>query len=324
VSWRQVEETRRAAHVDAEFWVKVWRLIRIAVPSPICRETFYLSILALVLIIRTYLSIRITGINGEIVKSIVQRDFPAFLSRLGILASIAIPASIVNSLLKFLRGRIALSFRSRLTAHFHDRYLHGNMFYSVLQLDSRITHPDQALTETIDKWSVSCSQLYSDITKPLLDIVLFAWKISDVIGPLGPLAVIVYYMFCGVVIQTISPRFGRMTAQTQKLEGSFRTAHHRLITSSEEVAFYGGQEREKSIINGKFRAVVVNQAEFFRKQLSMGVLDGFLTKYGAVLLGYSVLGLPVFGPGREAYNATVASDPAQITRDYVRNSGLLM
>ena len=56
----------------------------------------------------------------------------------------------------------------------------------------------------------------------------------------------------------------------------------------------------------------------------MGVLDGFLTKYGAVLLGYSVLGLPVFGPGAAVYNAAVASDPAQITRDYVRNSGLLM
>ena len=66
-----------------------------------CRESLYLLVLALVLGIRTYLSIRITGVNGEIVKAIVQRDFPGFLARLAILASIAIPASIVNSLLKY-------------------------------------------------------------------------------------------------------------------------------------------------------------------------------------------------------------------------------
>jgi ABC-type uncharacterized transport system fused permease/ATPase subunit len=153
--------------VDRQFFVSLLRLLRIAVPGLLTRESFYLCVLTLVLCIRTFLSIRITGVNGEIVKAIVQRDFPAFLSRLAILASIAIPASIVNSLLKFLRGRIALCFRSRLTARFHDRYLHGNMFYSVLQLDSRITNPDQALTETIDKCPrSSCSSSQSLLAAP--------------------------------------------------------------------------------------------------------------------------------------------------------------
>ena len=275
---RSDEDSKRAARVDRTFLRRLTHLLAIAIPSPLSRESGYLSVLALVLAIRTYLSIRITSVNGEIVKAIVQRNFVAFLSRLAMLASIAIPASIVNSLLKYLRGQIALCLRSRLVHYFHQRYLSSHMFYSVLQLDSRIAHPDQALTETLDKWSVSCAQLYSDITKPTLDIVLFAWKISDVIGPLGPLAVVTYYFLCGLIIQTISPRFGRMTAQTQRLEGAFRTAHHRLITSSEEVAFYGGQQREQSIINNKFNDVLVNQSEFFRKQLSMGVLDSFLTK----------------------------------------------
>ena len=33
----------------------------------------------------------------------------------------------------------------------------------------------------------------------------------------------------------------------------------------------------------------------------MGVFDSMLTKYGAVMVGYAVVGLPVFGPGRKAY-----------------------
>jgi ATP-binding cassette subfamily D (ALD) protein 3 len=33
----------------------------------------------------------------------------------------------------------------------------------------------------------------------------------------------------------------------------------------------------------------------------MGVFDSMLTKYGAVMVGYAVVGLPVFGPGRDIY-----------------------
>ena len=31
----------------------------------------------------------------------------------------------------------------------------------------------------------------------------------------------------------------------------------------------------------------------------MGIFDSMLVKYGAVMVGYTVVGLPVFGPNRE-------------------------
>lgn len=56
----------------------------------------------------------------------------------------------------------------------------------------------------------------------------------------------------------------------------------------------------------------------------MGVFDSMLVKYGAVMVGFSVLGLPVFGPNKEAYLKRVGSDGSAITRDYIRNSSLLI
>lgn len=55
----------------------------------------------------------------------------------------------------------------------------------------------------------------------------------------------------------------------------------------------------------------------------MGIFDSMLVKYGAVMVGYTVVGLPVFGPGSEEYLKT-RGDQAQITKDYVRNSSLLI
>jgi ATP-binding cassette subfamily D (ALD) protein 3 len=42
------------------------------------------------------------------------------------------------------------------------------------------------------------------------------------------------------------------------------------------------------------------------------------------MVGYTVVGLPVFGPGSEKYLASVSHDSSLITRDYVRNSSLLI
>lgn len=56
----------------------------------------------------------------------------------------------------------------------------------------------------------------------------------------------------------------------------------------------------------------------------MGIFDAMLFKYGAVLVGYAILGLPVFGPGSDSYLKEMSKDPSKITRDYVWNSSLLI
>lgn len=56
----------------------------------------------------------------------------------------------------------------------------------------------------------------------------------------------------------------------------------------------------------------------------MGTFDSMLVKYGAFIAAYGVLGLPVFGPNKERYFARVGNDPSAITRDYIRNSSLLI
>lgn len=56
----------------------------------------------------------------------------------------------------------------------------------------------------------------------------------------------------------------------------------------------------------------------------MGVFDSMLVKYGAVMVGFAVLGLPVFGPNKEQYIKNIGADSSAITRDYIRNSSLLI
>jgi ATP-binding cassette subfamily D (ALD) protein 3 len=110
----------------------------------------------------------------------------------------------------------------------------------------------------------------------------------------------------------------------QKIEGEYRAKHTDLLNHSEEVAFYNGSEWEKKHINDKFLELMNHVKYVLYKRFLMGIFDSMLVKYGAVMIGYTVVGLPVFGPNREAYLESVKHDPTAITKDYVRNSSLLI
>ena len=56
----------------------------------------------------------------------------------------------------------------------------------------------------------------------------------------------------------------------------------------------------------------------------MGIIESMLVKYGATLLGFSILGLPVFGKKSLKYTKDSGKDASNITKDYVRNSSLLI
>ena len=51
------------------------------VPSYNTKEAFYLVILTGLLVMRTYLSIWLADVNGQVVKAIVNRNFSEFLKR---------------------------------------------------------------------------------------------------------------------------------------------------------------------------------------------------------------------------------------------------
>lgn len=96
------------------------------------------------------------------------------------------------------------------------------------------------------------------------------------------------------------------------------------MNHSEEVAFYNGSDWEKTRINEKFEELINHVKFVLYKRFTMGIFDSMLVKYGAVMVGYAVVGLPVFGPNREQYLKEIANDPSKITKDYVRNSSLLI
>lgn len=49
------------------------------------------------------------------------------------------------------------------------------------------------MTADIEKWANSLSLIYSNFTKPVLDILLFSKKLAELVGWRGPAVVVGWY-----------------------------------------------------------------------------------------------------------------------------------
>jgi ATP-binding cassette subfamily D (ALD) protein 3 len=115
--------------------------------------------------------------------------------------------------LDYLCKKLGLLFRKELTNYFNKKYIRDMTFFKMVSIDQRIANPDQRLTDDINKWSDSLSQLYSNVTKPILDIVMFTSKLKELLGFEGPLTIFAWYIFSGFVMKQVAPPFGKMMAK---------------------------------------------------------------------------------------------------------------
>lgn len=72
---------RVSGNVDAAFMERIQKLMKIVIPDWSCKESKYILILTLLLVLRTQMTIWLADVNGKIVKAIIERNLSKFIYR---------------------------------------------------------------------------------------------------------------------------------------------------------------------------------------------------------------------------------------------------
>eukprot|EP01126_Amoeba_proteus_P025979 TRINITY_DN2579_c0_g1_i1.p1 TRINITY_DN2579_c0_g1~~TRINITY_DN2579_c0_g1_i1.p1 ORF type:complete len:728 (+),score=116.45 TRINITY_DN2579_c0_g1_i1:75-2186(+) len=312
--------TQKKVAVDMVFFGRLWKILHIAFPSYKSKETFYFIILSGLLLSRTALTIVIAEMLGRNAQYLVAREWDQMINGILNFGLIVIPASFINAALKYYTGLVALHTRKRLSEHVHVKYLDGVNFYKASNLGiNKIVNADQRVTADIEKFSSEIADLYTSLFKPLLDVLLFTYKLIEILGWQGPAIMYSYFIFSGYVKRIVMPGFGRMVARLSELEGYYRTAHQRLLANSEEIAFYDGSRKERKLINDALSSIFSYNKFYLYLNSLINTFDSIYVKYYASVAGYIALASPlIFGNERQRNAST-----ADLTRDYIRNSQYL-
>ncbi|XP_011632253.1 ATP-binding cassette sub-family D member 2-like [Pogonomyrmex barbatus] len=309
------KKQRLSVGLDRDFFRQLMMLLKIMVPGWRTREMGLLACATLTLLARTFLSVYVAELEGQIVKRIVLRDVRGFGLMLGRWFAIALPATFVNSAIRYLEGRLALSFRERLVKHAYKMYLSQQTYYRVSALDTRLGGAEQRLTDDLSELASSVAHLYSSLTKPLLDCALvgialisFSHKMGAKTIP-GPLLAAGVIALTGQVLRFASPKFGQLVAEEAARRGKLREAHARISAHAEEIAFYGGHDTEYRYLNSAYKSLVKHLHRILAVKLWYVMLEQFLMKYVWSGTGLLVIAMPLL------YNTATSSGSGMINTD---------
>ncbi|MEE6495718.1 hypothetical protein FKM82_002123, partial [Ascaphus truei] len=315
------EGKKEKAVVDSVFFSRIGRIIRILVPRTFCKESGYLAFIAVMLIARTYCDVWMIQ-NGTFIESAIigrsRKEFRRYL--LNFIAAMPV-ISLVNNFLKYGLNELKLCFRERLTKYLYDEYLKSFTYYKMGNLDNRIANADQLLTQDVERFCNSVVDLYSNLSKPFLDIVLYIFKLTSSIGAQGPASMMAYLIISGLFLTRLRRPIGKMTIAEQRYEGEYRYVNSRLITNCEEIAFYNGNKREKQTIHLAFNKLVEHLHNFIVFRFSMGFVDSIIAKYLATVVGYLVVSRPFLTPNHPRH---LSSTHAELLEDYYQSGRMLL
>ncbi|MCJ1288368.1 hypothetical protein MMC26_007723 [Xylographa opegraphella] len=312
---RQVRPPQIKPGLNLAFLHQFLSLLSIMVPHWNSRELGLLLSQGAFLMLRTYLSLVVARLDGEIVRDLVAGHGRAFLWGIlkwcgigGMLPGTKSPglmaltftgfASYTNAAIKFLQSKVSIAFRTRLIRYIHDLYLNDNLnYYKLSNLDGGIGQgADQFITQDLTLFCASAASLYSSVGKPFVDLCVFNYQLSRSLGPLALTGLLINYLSTATLLRRLSPPFGKLKAVEGRREGEFRSLHARLIANAEEVAFYGGAAMEKVFLDERFRALRSWMEGIYALKIRYNILEDFMLKYCWSAFGYLITSLPVFIP----------------------------
>ncbi|KAF9514886.1 hypothetical protein BS47DRAFT_1372211 [Hydnum rufescens UP504] len=312
--------------VDAVFYERLKRLLRIVIPGIKSTEAMLLIMHSTFLVFRTMLSLYVADLDGRIVASLVRAQGRQFLWNIAHWLLVAIPATYTNSMLTFIQNKLAMAYRTRLTKEVMSMYFgedgeNDKVFYKMANLDDRIKNADQLITVDLQRFSSHLAEIYSNLAKPLLDVLLYNYSLSRNVGVEGMVLLTLLVQGSATLLRFLTPPFGKYAAQEAALTGSLRHSHSRLVDASEEVAFYGGEETEKYLIERDYHGLVKHINRLLRMRLWHGIVEEGIIKWLWGAFGLGICAIPVFFkiPG-----VAGANDLGGRTEGFITNRRLLL
>lgn len=214
--------------------------------------------LGVLLIAYTQLSVLLNEAQGGLISTLAAKDETAFWQTVGKFLLVLVIYVPLFAGFSYTQSKLGLYWRRWLTNNFLTKYFQKRHFYELAIKNKEIDNPDQRISEDIRSFTQDSLLFLLVIVQSVLQVIAF----SAVLWSISPKLVIflLFYAIIGTLI-TIGV-FGKKLvnlnfAQLQK-EANFRFGLVRIRENAESIAFYRGENQERSNLINLFNDLFNN------------------------------------------------------------------
>lgn len=243
------------------------------------KEYYYAAGVAIILALKTINDVWLINNGTEIEAAIINSNLKNLKKNLGSFF-LAMPTLVVtNNLLKYFLNQLRLNLRYNLSKHFYHKYMESSTLYFINALKTDCPNLDQLLTNDVEKFCNTLLDVYSNTSKPVLDIITLVYRLSANYTGFKTSATMIGYLLltASVLIKARKP-LARLIVKETQLEGQLRYIHSRLITNCEEITFYQGNDREKVTLMNVLNCLKLHLHEVALLKFNLDFLENLITK----------------------------------------------
>lgn len=286
---------------NAGFFPTLWR---IAKPYWVSDERWGAIALAVVIVALNlglvYVNVLINQWRNEFYNALQNLDAPAFWHQIMVFTVLAFTFIIVAVYQQYLNQMLRIRWRRWMTERYLGHWLQDRTYYRI-QLDGSTDNPDQRIAYDIERFMVLTVGLTLGLLRAIVTLVSFLailWTLSGSMSftlfgieidiPGYMLWVALIYAVIGTWLTSlIGRRLTPLNFEQQRFEADFRFALVRLRENAEQVAFLGGEARERETFMTRFMRVYENYWGIMRKQKQLNWFTSFYDQ-AAIIFPYIV------------------------------------
>lgn len=250
--------------------------------------------MGLLCLVRTWLNDRLATIQGGLFEALFLRRSSPFFRLLAENVLFNLAFSGVQSSLQYLMTRLSHVWRTRLNRAIATNYFSHMAYYKLAFVDKRVENPEQVIVNDVQRLSEGLSEVALEVLKALLDGTYFTYRLAQETSWAWASASWIYVVCAVSVTRLLSPPFGTLEGIRQTLEGHFRRAFSNVTTNGEAIAAFGGDQREREIVESRFQALMSQIVCVTGVKFRFGIIEDFVVKYCASTVAMVVILGPFF------------------------------